>query len=84
MAYQIIWTAPAEVQLRKLDRSVARRIYQKVGSLSVDPFRLVRRLVGAPIYRLRVGDYRVLLDIQSGVVRILVLHVGPRSTVYDR
>jgi len=84
MTYDVIWTDPAERQLRKLDRSVARRIYEKVGELADDPFRSVRRLVGAPLFRLRVGSYRVLLDIQSNQLRILVLQVGPRKSVYNR
>jgi len=38
--------------------------------------------VNSPYYRLRVGDYRVILDIQEAILRILVLKVGHRESIY--
>ncbi len=84
MAFEIIWSDPAIRQLKKLDRSVARRIFHKVGELAEDPHRSVQKLVNSPYYRLRVGDYRVILDFQEDVLRILVLKVGHRESIYDR
>ncbi len=84
MSFQIIWSDPAIRQLKKLDRSVARRVFNKVGELAENPHRLVQKLVSSPYYRLRVGDYRVILDIQGDVLRILVLKVGHRALIYDR
>lgn len=83
MAFEIIWSDPAIRQLKKLDRSVARRIFDKVGELSENPNRLVQKLVNSPYYRLRVGDYRIILDVQGDVLRILVLKVGQRESVYE-
>ncbi|MFQ5803388.1 MAG: type II toxin-antitoxin system RelE/ParE family toxin [Candidatus Methylomirabilales bacterium] len=84
MVFEIIWANSASRQLKKLDRTVARRIFAKVGDLRDDPFPLVRKLVNSPYYRLRVGDYRVILDIQRDVLRILVLKVGHRESIYKR
>ncbi len=84
MAFEIIWSEPAIRQLKKLDRSVARRIFDKVGELSENPHRIVQKLVNSPYHRLRVGDYRVILDIQREVLRILILKVGHRKSIYDR
>ncbi len=84
MAFEVIWSDPAIRQLKKLDRSVARRIFDKVGELAENPHRFVQKLVNSPYYRLRVGDYRVILDIQGEVLRILVLKVGHRASIYDR
>jgi len=84
MGFEIIWSESAMRQLKKLDRTVARRIFEKVGELRENPDRLVQRLVNSPYYRLRVGDYRVILDIQGQVLRILVLKVGHRESVYGR
>ena len=84
MPFAIIWSESATRQLRKLHRGVGRRIFDKVGKLAGDPFRWVRRMSGVAAYRLRVGDYRVLLDIQEGELRILVIEVGHREAVYDR
>ncbi len=84
MSFQIIWSDLAIRQLKKLDRSVARRIFDKVGELAENPHRFVQKLVNSPYYRLRVGDYRVILDIQRDVLRILVLKVGHRESIHER
>ncbi|MCI4350458.1 MAG: type II toxin-antitoxin system RelE/ParE family toxin [Thermoplasmata archaeon] len=82
MPFEIIWSDSAARQLQKLDRHVARRIFAKVGELSHEPFRNVRRLSGEPYYRLRVGDYRVILRILESELQVLVLKVGLRESVY--
>lgn len=84
MKFAIIWSESAARQLRKLDRTIARRIFEKVGDLREDPLRLVQKLVNSPYYRLRVGDYRVVLDVQRNFLRILVLKVGHRESVYGK
>ncbi len=84
MPFEVIWSDSATRQLRKLDRAVARRIFDKVGERGADPFRWVRRMSGVAAYRMRVGDYRVLLDTHEGELRILVVEVGHRESVYDR
>lgn len=82
MAFEIVWSDSAIRQLKKLDRSVARRIFDRVGELRGNPHRFVQKLVNSPYYRLRVGDYRVILDIQEANLRVLVLKVGHRSSIY--
>src|SRR5437879_13655938 len=84
MPFEIIWSDSAARQLKKLDRTVARRIFDKVGELRETPHRFVRKLANSPYYRLRIGDYRVILDIQETVLRILVLKVGHRKSIYRR
>ena len=84
MDYRIVWSIQASKQMERLDRSVAKRIHEKVGQLYQNPERYVEKLVRYPYYRLRVGDYRVILDIQNEMVRILILKVGHRSNVYER
>ena len=82
MPFEIIWSDSAAGQLKKLDRTVARRIFDKVGELHATPHRFVRKLANSPYYRLRVGDYRVILDIQETVLRILVLKAGHRKSIH--
>ena len=84
MDYRIVWSIQASKQLERLDRSVAKRIHEKVGQLYQNPERYVEKLVRYPYYRLRVGNYRVILDIQNEMIRILILKVGHRSNVYER
>ena len=47
-----------------------------------NPHRFVQKLANSPYYRLRVGDYRVIVDIQGAFLRILVLKVGLRESIY--
>ncbi len=84
MVFEVIWSDSAARQLKRLDRTVAQRIFSKVGELRDNPFPHVRKLVNSPYYRLRVGAYRVILDIHRDVLRILVLKVGHRGSIYKR
>ena len=82
MVYQIIWSESAARELGKLDRSVAKRIVERVQDLEDNPLRSLRHLVGVPYYRLRVGDYRVIVELIETRLVILVLKVGHRRSVY--
>jgi len=82
MVYKIIWSESASRQLGKLDRGVAKRILECVQQLEVDPLRYLRRLVGVPYYRLRVGDFRVIVEVMQDRLLVLVLKFGHRSSVY--
>jgi len=83
MKYQIIWSESAAKQLKRLNRTVARHIYRKVEELSTDPYRNVKKLVSERGFRVRVGDYRVIFDIDGDRLRILILKVGHRSKIYS-
>ena len=82
MEFDIIWSDSAVRELKKLDRTVARRIFDRVGGLRKDPYRQVRKLVNSSHFRLRVGDYRVIIDIQAAALRVLVVKVGHRGSIY--
>ncbi len=82
MGFEIIWSEIAVRELKKLDRVVAKKIFERVGELSETPYRNVKKLVGLPYFCLRVGDYRVILDIQKNALRVLVLKVGHRKKIY--
>ena len=84
MNYRIVWSIQASKQMERLDRSVAKRIHEKIGQLYQNPERYVEKLVRYPYYRLRVGDYMVILGIQNEIVRILILKVGHRGNVLER
>ena len=82
MAYNIFLTDTAKKQLSKLDRQTAKRIDKKLREISNDPFLYVSRLVGQDLYKLRVGDYRVLMTIQQDKLIIIVVEVSHRRNVY--
>jgi len=44
----------------------------------------VTKLVGDPGYKMRVGEYRVIMDLDNKILRILILKVGRRKKIYGR
>lgn len=87
MNWTIEYTRTAETQLRKLDKQVARRIldYLDDNIAPLDnPRTRGKALSGrlGELWRYRVGDYRIICEIQDNVMRILVVEAGHRKQVY--
>lgn len=84
MTYAITYVPSAAKAIRKLDRSTARRVIGAISELANNPrpSGCVQLKGGDGVYRIRVGDYRVIYDIQDDVLVILVLKVGHRREVY--
>lgn len=81
--YGIIFSDKASKQFCKLEKSLQERIISSLERIRIRPEAYVTKLVGDPAYKLRVGDYRVLLDINKGKLIILVIKIGHRKNVYD-
>lgn len=81
--YSIEFSKQAESQFDKLSKEIQERVINVLDRIKVRPHYFVKRLVGSPHYRLRVGDYRVILDIQQDKLLILVLEMGHRKNIYD-
>ena len=88
MAWTIKYTESSLRQLNRLDKSVAQRILDYTDeriALLADPRAAGKNLVGPRLgsyWRYRVGDTRVICDIQDHVLVILVVEVGHRREVY--
>lgn len=88
MAWRIELTATAARQIGKLDKSEAKRITtflrQRLATLT-DPRSTGKALTGPQLgafWRYRVGDYRIICDIQDAALCILVIEIGNRRDVY--
>ncbi len=81
MTYMVIFSQDAERDLGLLDKKTRTRIIKKIDSIKEQPFDYVKHLVGIPLYSLRVGDHRVILDIKTKEILIFVIKVGHRSKV---
>ncbi len=80
--FNIQWTERALKDAEKLETNIILRISQKVDELKEDPFsKDVKRLKGETSFRLRVGDYRVIFDIER--TTIFILKVGHRNHIYE-
>lgn len=84
MVWQVIWSAKSVKQLEKFEKKNSQRIFDAVLDCVDDPFRNVIRLVNSPFYRLRVGNYRVILDLQQSKVIIFVIEVDHRGRIYKK
>lgn len=82
MAYNIYITDTAKKQLAKIDKQTARRINNKLREISHNPFLHVSKLIGLDFYKLRVGDYRVLMTIQKDKLIIMVVEISHRRNAY--
>jgi mRNA interferase RelE/StbE len=79
----------AERSFLKLDKTVRERIFRFFHERiepSDDPKTLAENLTGElrGLWRFRVGDYRIICDIQREVQIVAVLEVGHRSHVYRK
>ena len=88
MAWTISYTATARKQLRKLDKPTARRILdfldERVAGAQ-NPRDTGKALTGpllGTFWRYRVGEYRIICDIQDGKLCVLVIEIGRRRAVY--
>lgn len=84
MNFNVRWDKKAIEVLRKLDASVSRRIVQKVDRIKSDPKRHLETLKEIGGYKLRVGDYRVIVDVDWNERIIFVLLVGHRKKIYKK
>jgi mRNA interferase RelE/StbE len=88
LAWALEYSAQAQKQLRKLDKQVANRIldFMRDRVASLDDSRSTgKALLGSVLggyWRYRVGDYRLVCEIQDGKLCILVVEVGDRKEVY--
>jgi mRNA interferase RelE/StbE len=86
MSYRIEFDLKAIEDLRGLSVKVQSQILKKINWLGlnfeqVQPKGLAENLAG--FYRLRVGDYRVLYEIDAELEVIAIARVGHRREIYD-
>jgi len=67
-----------------MSRENAQKIYDSVLDCAKDPFRDIMRLTNSPFYRLRVGNYRVILDLQQRKMIIFVVETDHRGRIYKK
>jgi len=82
--YEVIFDEEAIDFLNKLQKEVRERIFNKIISTKENPFHFFERLTGRKDYKLRVGDYRVIADIDENSKRINVTIIGHRRDVYRK
>ncbi len=83
MRYTVILPRSVQKQLARLDVNVQSRIEDSLGTLQETPRPAgAKKLKGRDGWRIRVGDYRVIYEIQDKVLQIIVIQIGHRRDVY--
>jgi mRNA interferase RelE/StbE len=68
-----------------MPRDTAQLIREKLNQVANDPFTFIpnaKKLQGRPGYRLRIGDWRVIYEINQDEITIIVMKIAPRGEVY--
>jgi len=67
-----------------MEKGLVKRIASKVMDIRFAPYHFVEKLVGEGAWKMRVGDYRVILDINEPGKKIEVLELGHRKNIYKK
>jgi mRNA interferase RelE/StbE len=84
-SYKIEWKSSAKRELKKLDIQIIPRLIQAIEGLANNPYPVgCRKIVNSDSnYRIRVGDYRIIYQVQQYQLIIEIIRVGHRKNVYD-
>ncbi len=83
--WSIAFTGRAGKDMRRLDQPVRERIVVALDRLAEDPYSgALRKLSGREEWRLRVGDWRAMVTLDSEARTVIVKQVLPRGRAYDR
>ena len=83
-SYSLIVKPSVEKDFRRLSHDVIPRLTQKIESLKANPFpHQVEKLSGAErLYRVRVGDYRIVYEVDPSLKQVTIQHVRHRREAY--
>ena len=80
--YALLFDPDTLAFLEKIDKGIAKRIWDKIQSTKENPLHYFERLTARGDYKLRIGDYRVIADIDNNVKTIEVTIIGHRKNIY--
>ena len=83
--YRVITTRSFDKALAKLPSNWQKRIVAKIKEVAANPYapnNNLTRLKGIDAYRLRVGDWRVIYELNGDRLVMLVVEVGSRGGIY--
>ncbi len=86
--YRVEFTKSAKKEFEDLSSEVQLKVLEALGLLSQNPFSellQIKKLKGAQsLYRIRIGDYRLVYEVRGNVLVIVVIKIGHRKDVYRR
>ena len=82
--YEIILSKRVEKFIEKLNPKDRERIILSLDKLRIRPDAYLKRLVGDKSYKFRVGDYRLIVDLENDKLLVLVVDIGHRKNIYKK
>ena len=83
--FEITYKRSAVKSLGKIPKPIRERMIEPIEAIAADPKAFEgdwKSLIGSPYWRLRIGGYRAIINIQDNKLMLLVIKVGPRGDVY--
>ncbi len=82
--YNVIFDEESIDFLNTLPKEIKERIFKKIISSKENPLHFFERLAGRSEYKLRIGDYRVIANIDQAHKKVHITFVGHRKNVYEK
>jgi len=83
LSYKVLLHPKAAKTLQKLDEETKTRIKRGLGELKSSPYEAGELLHPSEFWKIKIGDYRAIYQIDDGKKEVWVLFVGHRKNVYD-
>jgi len=84
MSYSVEWHPNTRKFLRKLPKEISARIILKFKEIRKDPFHYLEHYEGADVYKLRIGDYRLLIDVDFSDKLLKIRILDHRGKIYKQ
>jgi len=84
MVFEVIWHPKVVKALEKLPNEISIRVREKIDVAEENPKRYAEKLVGVDDFKIRVGDYRVFVEITHNPDTLAILAVRHRKEAYKK
>ncbi len=84
MKYKLKITKNAQKSLSKIDEPFQTKIINKIYFLGNNPYYNAKKLTGRDAYRIRIGSYRVIYEINNDELIVLVINISHRKDIYTK
>jgi len=81
--YELKFDKQAIDFLNKLEEDIKERIWNKLQQCKLNPFHFLEHLEEIEGFKLRVGDYRVIVDVDKTNQILYILKIGHRKNIYE-
>ena len=82
--YEIKFDKKAIDFLNKLEKDIKKRIWNKLQQCKENPFHFLEHFEDIEGYKLRVGDYRLIIDVDKTTQILYILKIGHRKNIYEK